>query len=422
MNRIQGMYSIARALRRTLSVTTCTAALCASAWADDAPGPLRLGGFGTVGASYHGTEGLDYRRSLDQSYGARGGRLDAGLDSVFGLQLNLTVSESVEVVAQGVTRRNPDNTWEPSLNWAFLKFSPDDSWSVRVGRVGVETSHNSDSRLIGYSYLPVRPTPELLGSTPQDWLDGFDVLYRRPLGEALFSAKAFHGYQAARVNGGAGAGAVRIPENDVTGLFFGVIAGDLHVRFGGGIARIKNNGDSQPLIDGLRATGLPSALAAAHQLDSKNRVVRFGLVDVALERGPWRLYGAMFRQDAPDDSVILVDTRSLSALAGYRLGDFTPYATAAHVTTSPTAFATGLPAFAPLDALDRAAVATADGAQFSQRSFGLGVRWDFAPNRALKFQVDRVHAGISPLVRDAFAPPRNERALTLLSFTFDFVF
>jgi len=414
------MYPIARALRRILSVTTCTAVLCASVWAGDAPAPFRLGGFGTVGASYHGTEGLDYRRALDQSYGARGGRLDAGLDSVFGLQLNLTVSESVEFVTQGVTRRNADNTWEPSLNWAFLKFSPDDSWSVRVGRVGIATSQNSDSRLIGYSYLPVRPMPELLGSTPQDWLDGFDVLYRRPVGDVLLSAKAFHGYQAARVHGGSGA--VRIPENDVTGLFLGLIAGDVQVRFGGGIARIRNNGDTQPLIDGLRATGLPQAIVAAHQLDSKDRMVRFGLVDVALERGPWRLYGALFRQDAPDDSVILVDTRSMSALAGYRLGDFTPYATAARVTTSRTAFATGLPAVAPLDALDRAAVATADGAQYSQRAIGFGVRWDFAPNRALKLQVDRVHAGVSPLVRDAQVPPRNERALTLLSFTFDFVF
>jgi hypothetical protein len=416
------MFSIERVFCRSLTVAMYAAAICAPAWAEEPSGPIRLGGFGTVGASYHATEGLDYRRSLDQSYGARGGRLDTGLDSVFGLQLNLTVSDSIEVVTQGVTRRNADNTWEPSLNWAFLKFSPDDSWSVRVGRVGVETSHNSDSRLIGYSYLPVRPAPELLGSTPQDWLDGFDVLYRRPVGDALFSAKAFHGYQAARVNGGAGAGAVRIPQNDVTGLFFGVIAGDLHVRFGGGIARIRNNGDTQPLIDGLRATGLPSALAAAHQLDAKDRMVRFGLVDAALERGPWRLYAAHFRQDAPDDSVILVDTRSLSALAGYRLGDFTPYATASHVTTSRVAFSTGLPSVAPLDVLDRAALATADGAQFSQRSLGLGVRWDFAPNRALKVQVDRVHAGVSPLVRDTYVPPRNERALTLLSFTFDFVF
>lgn len=83
---------------------------------------------------------------------------------------------------------------------------------------------------------------------------------------------------------------------------------------------------------------------------------------------------------------------------------------------------TGLPPVPALTLLDQAATAAVSGAQFNQRTVGVGVRWDFAPDRALKFQVDRVHAGLSPVVRDLGTPARDQRNLTLFSATLDFVF
>jgi len=411
-----------RRTSRSLSLLGLLGCLAAgvAAHADDEPARLRLSGFGTLGAAYHTGNGLEYRRTTSQSQGVRGGRLDLGTDSVLGAQMNARLTDQFDAVIQVVSRQQSDSSWNPEINWGFLRYNPDESLEVRVGRVGAATQLNGDSRLIGYSFLPVRAAPELLGMNPHEHLDGFDVAYRRPVGDTLFSIKGFLGYQSAHIH--SNGHRVRIPSNEVGGVIFGAVHGDFQLRFVTGAARVKNNGDGQAVIDGLRATGMSQASAAADRLDSAGRVVRFGAADLAFERGPLRLLGSVFWQSAPDDAAALVDTRSAYFLAGYRLGNLTPYFSAARATTSGVSLTTGLPPVPGLMLLDQAATAAVTASQFNQRSVALGVRWDFATNRALKFQVDRVHAGLSPLVRDLATPARDQRTLTLFSATLDFVF
>lgn len=391
-----------------------------AAHAEDDPARFTLSGFGTFGAAYHASDGLEYRRTIDQSQGARSGRLDLGTDTVLGIQLNARLTERFDAVIQAVSRGQANSSWSPDLTWAFLRYSPDESLEVRVGRVGTASHINSDSRLIGYSFLPVRAAPELLGAAPQDHIDGIDVALRRPVGDTLFSLRGFLGYQTASVH--SNGRSLRNPTNDVVGLIFGAVHGDLQLRVVTGAARVKNNGDGQALVDGLRATGMPQALAAAARLDMSDRTIHFGSADVSFDRGPLRLLGSAFWQTAPDDAALLVDTRSAYFLAGYRFGNFTPYFSAARATTSGVTLTTGLPPVPALTLLDQAVSAAVAGSQLHQRSIALGIRWDFAANRALKFQVDRVHAGLSPLVRALETPAREPRQLTLLSATLDFVF
>lgn len=409
---------------RTLVILAAATIAClataATGRADDEPPRFKLGGFGSLGAAYHGSDGLEYRRVVDQPYGARGGRLDPGLDSVLGVQLNARLTEQFDAVIQAISRRHSDNTWDPGLSWAFLRFSPDESLHLRVGRLGVDSQLNGDSRLIGYSNLAVRPSPELFGANPQDYVDGIDIAWRHPVGETLLSAKAIYGYQAAHVH--SNGRQVRIPSNDVGALILGAMHGGLQLRFVYGAARVKNNGDAQALVDGLRATGMAQAVAAAARLDNAGRMTQFGAADAGFDHGPLRLLASVFWQTAPEDAALLVDTRTAYFLAGYRIRAWTPYVTAARTTTSGVSLTTGLPPGPALTPLDQAATAAVSGAQFNQRTAGVGVRWDFAPDRALKFQVDRVHAGLSPVVRDLDSPPRDQRNLTLFSATLDFVF
>ena len=392
----------------------------ATAHADDEPARLKLSGFGTLGIGYHGSDGLEYRRTTDQSAGVQGGRPDLGTDSVLGVQLNASLTDQFDAVIQAVSRRRSDSSANPDITWAFLRYSPDESLEVRLGRVGTAAQINSDSRLIGYSFLPVRLPPEVLGIAPQDHVDGIDVTYRRPIGDTLFSIRGFLGYQTAHIHS-SGLSA-RVPSNEVAGLIFGAVRGDLQLRVVAGAARVKNNGDAQALLDGLRATGMSQAIAAAARLDIAGRMIHFASADVSYERGPWRLIGSSFWQMAPDDSSLLVPIRSAYFLAGYRIGDFTPYASAARSATSGRTLTTGLPPVPALIPLDQGATAAVAAAQCNQRSVAIGVRWDFATNRALKFQVDRVHADESPLIRDFQTPARDQRQLTLISATLDFVF
>lgn len=400
--------------------TLLALAAAAQACADDAGPALRLGGFGTLGATYHTRDDVDYRRSLDQTHGTRGGEIDLCVDSVLGIQLNARANEQLEAVVQAVSRRYVDDTWKPRLTWAFLRYAPDESAQLRIGRLGLDTQLNADSRLIGFSYLPVRPSPEYLGMIPIDFTDGADLSLRHPMGGGLATAKLFYGREHGEIS--AAGRASRISDSTGGGLVLGYTLGGLQLRAVSGTVRLTDNGDMQALIDGLRATGLPSAANAAARLDNRGRRLDFHALDAAYESGPLKLQGSLFSQRASGEAALLANMRAGFVVAGYRLGEFTPYASFARVKSERVDFATGLPAFPRLIELDQAANGAVRGAQFDQRSVGLGVRYDFATNYALKFQVERVRAGDSPLVRDLGPRPRDVKRLTLFSLALDFVF
>lgn len=386
----------------------------------DTDGPaLRFGGFGTLGAAYHSSANVEYRRSTDQVRGARGGKLEFGVDSLLGLQVNARANAQLEAVAQAVNRQYPDSTWEPRLTWGFVRYSPDEAVQLRVGRLGLDSHISADSRLIGYSHLPVRPSPEYLGQTLIDSIDGGDVMLRHPLGPGLASLKLFYG----KLHGHAfdGGRNFKLPSSDGGGAIVGYTMGGLQLRAIVGGVRMRDNGDLQPLLDALRATPFPSAGDAAARLDNRGRHMDFGAIDASYEKGPLSLQASVFGRRTPSDWS-LSDCHAQYFVAGYRFGEFTPYATYARVRARPRAFSTGLPPFPGLAELDQAAMAAVRGNDFDQRSLGIGVRYDFATNFALKLQAEHVRAGASPLVQDLGTPPRDVKRLNLFSLVLDFVF
>lgn len=63
-----------------------------------------------------------------------------------------------------------------------------------------------------------------------------------------------------------------------------------------------------------------------------------------------------------------------------------------------------------------------DAVQVDQRTLGLGVRYDFAPNVDLKCQLDWVQAGKTRLVQDQARPNQAPGDFALFSVALDFVF
>src|SRR5215208_2985379 len=58
-------------------------------------------GFGTVGATTHDSDGIEYRRSTGQARGAESGALDFGTNSIAGLQINARLNSQFDVMVQG---------------------------------------------------------------------------------------------------------------------------------------------------------------------------------------------------------------------------------------------------------------------------------------------------------------------------------
>lgn len=115
------------------------------------------------------------------------------------------------------------------------------------------------------------------------------------------------------------------------------------------------------------------------------------------ETGPWTLIGEASHTRVPDSP--LSASRAYVS-AGYRQGLVTWYGLVSRVR--PDRAAVGTPAFADTlgpvigeagaqqaQALAGYAVAAGSNYRYDQQTVGVGLRWDFKPNAALKLQVDR---------------------------------
>ena len=147
-------------------------------------------GFGTLGMTTHDADGFEYRRNVGQGHGAEADQIDFETDSLAGLQFNAHLVPRLDFALQGVTRVNVDGDWTPRITQAFLRYSPDESLVLRAGRFGYEIYLLAESRQVGYSYVPLRPSVEFYGLLANDSIDGADVSYTSRLGAGAISASS----------------------------------------------------------------------------------------------------------------------------------------------------------------------------------------------------------------------------------------
>ncbi len=253
-----------------------------------------LRGFGTLGATTHDADGIEFRRDTGQVHGATAGDATFETDSLAGVQIDARISSELDVVIQGVTHQRAEGDWTPEMTQGFLRWKPDESLVLRAGRVGYDIYLLAESRQVGYSYLAVRPSPEFYGQITNDSIDGADVSYTRRAGRGLVRARLFGG-------GGSGElafadGTHRDAVGDVNGATFDYIyrgwtARVAYVRFS------YEAGAEIPLLVGaLRATGFPSAAAVADDLDKDVYISDGVQIGVAYDDGPVLaqiMYGAI---------------------------------------------------------------------------------------------------------------------------------
>ena len=97
-----------------------------------------LRGFGTIGATTQDADGLEFRRNVGQAHGVGSGDVALTADSLAGVQMDVRLGARFDVLAQGVTRLRADGDWSPQVTQAFVRYSPDESLVLRVGRVGYD--------------------------------------------------------------------------------------------------------------------------------------------------------------------------------------------------------------------------------------------------------------------------------------------
>jgi len=151
-----------------------------------------LHGFGTLGLARSTDDSAEFVRDLSQRNGLTE-NWSFETDSVLGLQANLHFNPEFEGVVQAASRYNPQGNFKPELTWAFLSYAPSPAITIHAGRLGNEFYMLADSRLVGYSYVTVRPPVDYFGTLPFNYFDGLDLAIAKPLAGGLFKAKAYAG-------------------------------------------------------------------------------------------------------------------------------------------------------------------------------------------------------------------------------------
>lgn len=162
-------------LRKALAVLV-TGLLASNAFADILSDyDWHFTGFGTLGYTTAGNHDDRYfRRNIYQD-GLDLHRDGWLVDSRLGLQVRGEINDNWDVVAQAVVRHQYANDIEDYFDVAFIRYRPDDRWEFTFGRQPFDLFFLSDHRNTAYSYDWVRPPTEFYGIIPYDSFDGVKV-------------------------------------------------------------------------------------------------------------------------------------------------------------------------------------------------------------------------------------------------------
>ncbi len=399
---------------------------------------VKFSGFGTAALTYSNEPTADYVGSRFQPNGAGfTKRSSFAPDTKLGGQLSAHINDQWSGVIQVVAQHQYDNSYNPALEWANIKYQATPEWSFRVGRIASPTYLISDSRFVGYANPWAHVPTEVYSVLAITSNDGLDLTYRKAFGQANNTFQAYYGTSTAKLSGG------KAESKPGWGLNDSLEIGSLTLRAGYTNINLDLTVPTTGQIFGLigllannAAAGAPdpdfvSAAAQANALTSKYSLKDMNLSAISIganyDPGNWFLMGEIvaFKGDG-----FLSDSTSWYGTAGYRIGSFTPYVTYAstksHIDREGGVSLSGnAAALAGLSGATTGALnTTLNSFNGSQQSASVGVRWDAIRNVALKAQLEQVKLGSGSAGR--FSNPQAGfpygGKVNLVTVSVDFVF
>ncbi|WP_265949675.1 hypothetical protein [Dechloromonas sp. A34] len=365
-------------------------------------------GFGTLGAARTTSENVEFVRDISQPRGARS-KWDGRTDSVLGLQANWRIDPQLEAVVQGVSRYRYDRTFTPEIAWAYLKYDPTPALSLRGGRLGTEFFMLADSRLVGYSYLTVRPPGDFFWYLPFYSIDGADAMLTLPLGEHVLRGKVFYGISDGnipladrqwKIDGSPLMGAYLEYQHDAWLMRLSYA----NIKFHNSLPIVENFNSIPSFL--LSPAAVQASLDYLETADTRSHYYSLGLV---YDRGPWQLQFMLNRVDQGSNA--FQSSNGGYLLAGYRIGPVTPFFGYSWVDSDRRG-----------NTMNFAVARVMADSRAEQHTTLAGLRWDVLRNIALKAQWDGIRGDSSSIF-----PYRRELAgwdgkLDVFSLTLDFVF
>lgn len=379
------------------------------ALAEEGGRPFSVSGFGTLGLTHTTSDAAHFVRDLYAPDGARR-QWTPKVDSLLGMQFDYAPSETVSGTVQAVSRYRHDRSYDPEISLAFLRVSPNRQLDLRFGRLGTDFFMLADSRMVGYSYLTVRPSGDFFWHLPFYSINGADATVTFPAGEGALRMKAF-----------AGRTYERMALEDETWKLNGALMQGAYAEWQGGPWQVRASyanirfRSNLPLRNLLLNAGLDatSAQIVEDDLATRDKRTDYFSLGAVYEHGPWQ--GQLMANVIEQGNRFFEDSWSVMSLLGYRLGSVTPFVGYSRAL-SRTRPATDLGPLTPVAARMMAE------SHVDQHTVSLGARWDVLRDVAFKVQLDGIRGTPTSLL-----PYRRETAswdgrMKVLSATLDFIF
>ena len=329
--------------------------------------------------------------------------------------------------------KDGEDDFGAELAWAFVKAKVSDSFSVRVGRMGLPVFMISDYRNVGYANTMLRPPGEMYSQVPLNSIDGIDGSYQFSAGDTSITTQLALGRTKATLATGP-ASTVQVEGKSIVALNVVAEHGPVTVRFGRAETKLTINDSPSlnTLMGSLRAAGsgyrIAQLGALADALEVKDKKASFTSVGLGLDWNNVLLQSEYAKRKT--DSYVS-DSTSWYVMGGYRIGAFLPYYSHASLkadgrvnNTVPASCPAGYPAACTptLRALSAGVdtLATMRN-QLEQSTDSIGVRWDFHRSAALKVQIDRIKPKNGPGLF-VQAKPGFHGPVTVAAAAIDFVF
>ncbi len=388
----------------------------------------RINMFGTLGFSTSDSERLGFIWDYEQDDAAEKGHLSLKGDSNLGVQFRGSTrwfSGTLQLLA----RDRAEYEWQDFISLAFIDFYFGRNLTLRAGKIPWEVYLHSDSRAVGYSQLAVRPPPEFYALRFGESYSGIDIRYKQAVASGFLTMGLFAG--TCEINFSSGG------PNEIN-MIYRPMAG-VNTRYEVDQLTLfasylwANATDFSPLfrrmamvVRGMEQQGVPGAVDFREILEMDDVSTHNLMAGFLADVGNWTFQGEgnLFLFDKVGSTKMYMGY----LLAGYRIGNWIPYTILAgsDATKDDIGFSPAVIANSPREAAGLMLLLNDlyNGIYADQTSVNVGLRWDFRPGAALKWQLGhyRIEDHGAVLWRPLDERASEGRDINVFSTALDFAF
>jgi hypothetical protein len=393
--------------------------------ADEAYPNWSIKGFGSLGLIRSDSNKIGFYRNRTQTKEVNKS-LDITTDSRLGVQLDVDLTDSWHITSQFIARDHAGDFLEQNLDWAFLRWYPNEDTVVRAGRMGFDAFLLSDYRNVGFAYPWMRPPHEFYAIIPITHYDGIDIRKSLSLEHGLVSLKAYAGYTSTQLS-------EEYYNTELEGPMAGANivyeTGSWRLRTGYTYIRQVVDIDTRSLKLQINDTTnnflFPNLNQLAPLITFKDSNIHFMSLGTSYDDGTWLVHAEASYMDTEGQELFNPDTASAYLSIGRRFSNVTLYSLYGVSHSFQTKTEIPDPRFPdPRLLLIQQEVEERFNSQvINQQSLSIGLRWDFHPKAAFKAQWSHYwlgEDGDALWQRDVGVDtPEN---VNIMSFGIDFIF